>query len=134
MTPENFEELKKKLQNEGRLTIKLVSNSMSPVLPTGAVASIEPVSYNQIQNLDFIVFHSNEILVCHAVWRLGYFKDANGERTIITRGIATPHFDLPVSESRILGRVTSHRISRKKFYWLALKSVLYSRLGFVIGN
>lgn len=121
MTSEEFEALKSKIQTEGQLTIQLVSNSMAPVMPTGTLAHIEPVVYDQVQPLDFIVFYANGILVCHAMWKRGYLKSANGERTLITRGIAAPFFDLPVRESLILGRVTSHRISCQKFYYLAFK-------------
>lgn len=129
MTPENFDKLKDKLRHDRSLSIKIASNSMAPIMPTGTVALIEPVSYDDIQPLDFIVFHSDGILICHATWDKGFFKAANGDRTIITRGLESPFFDLPMRESNILGRVTSHRISRRKFYWLALKSVLLGRLG-----
>ena len=122
--------MKAKLAEASRLSIILVSNSMAPVLPSGATAEIQPVTYEKIQPLDFVVFFDAGQLICHAVWDKGVFKSANGERTIITRGLSNPAFDHPVRESMILGRVESHRISKPRFLYLSLKAKFISKFKF----
>lgn len=96
--------------NKKRIKVKLISNSMSPVLPTGAVAEIESCTLNDLKFLDFIVFWDGKQPVCHCFFSEGEFKTPSGERTINTRGLANKNFDAIVSESNLLGRIVSHKI------------------------
>lgn len=129
ISPSDFERLKNHLVAQRSVNIELVSNSMSPVMPTGTRAVVEPATFDQIRPMDFVVFFSEGILICHAAWEEGFFKAADGQRTLITRGLANPFFDEPVKESQILGRVTSHSITRTRFYWLAIRSRLLLKVG-----
>lgn len=129
VTPKSFETLKSALAQAKSLEIVLISASMWPVLKTGTKATIEPVTYDDLQPLDFVVFESDQILVCHCVRDRGVFRSATGERTLITRGLANPFFDLPVKESAILGRVNSHRISPLRFALLSMGLWFLNRLG-----
>ena len=120
ISEDDFIVLKKNLPLARSMKITLVSNSMAPILPVGTLAEIGPVAFDDIQPLDFVVFFENGKLICHTVWQRGFFKAPNGERTLITRGLSNPFFDHPVRESYLLGRVTSHRVSRLYLYWLTL--------------
>ncbi|HVK62331.1 MAG TPA: hypothetical protein VM432_12305 [Bdellovibrionales bacterium] len=90
---------------------------MSPVLKTGDTATIEPVAIDDLVMRDIIVFWSDDKLICHVVWAHSTMRSASGERMIVTRGLASLHFDYPVRESEIIGRVKSHRIGALAFLW-----------------
>ena len=129
VTRKSFSAMKNELTRAGALAIRLASNSMAPVLPTGTVAEIMPVTFEELKPLDCIVYDAGELLVCHVVWGFGLFLAANGERTVLTRGLSVPFFDEPVRESRILGRVTSHQISKRRFVFISLLVWAIAKLG-----
>lgn len=113
-----FENLRSELELHGQLQIVMMSDSMSPVLPTGANATIEPFRLKSLRPMDLLVFWipEEEIIVCHAFLAEGVFPGANGKKTITTQGIQNSHSDYPVRESNILGRVTSHQTTHFKFW------------------
>jgi signal peptidase I len=125
LTIVHLDNLKTALRKQGALEIELISGSMSPIMPTGTRAMIEPCQYEDLRRFDSIVFFSDGILICHSIWGLGEFRAPNGDRTIVTRGLANPLADDPVRESVVLGRVTSHRVSKGRFlftlFWASLK-------------
>ncbi|MES2855347.1 MAG: hypothetical protein V4692_05770, partial [Bdellovibrionota bacterium] len=98
--------MRDQLNSSGSLSIQLMSNSMAPILPTGAIAFIAPAKFDELSMRDIVVFWSDGILICHCFWELSKFPAANGERTIVTRGLSSVGFDYPVRESEFLGRVT----------------------------
>ena len=111
-----FDQLKTRLERVGQQKIVIVTGSMAPLLPVGADAMIEACDFEEIKRLDMIVFWSVDRLICHAVCDFGYLPAPNGERTVVTRGLANPGFDFPVSESDILGRVISHELSNWMYF------------------
>lgn len=125
---EDFERLKSVLQLKGGVEIRIVSESMVPLLPVGAIAELVPCGYDDLRRYDLVVFWYQGRLVCHCVWDHGHFKSANGERTLITRGLANAGSDDPVHESWILGRVVSHAVTPAQFNWNYLKAKLKSRM------
>lgn len=95
--------------------ITLVSGSMSPFLPTGAVARIQRCTYDELRFLDIVVYRAEERLICHCVFGKDEFRAANGERTLITRGLQNPMSDDPVRESDVVGKVVSHSLTKSHF-------------------
>ena len=121
---DQFELLKMALRKKGSVEIRLVSNSMAPLLPTGTTARLEPCDFERVSRYDMIVFWYHGKLMCHCVWDFGSFPAANGEKTLITRGLANGESDDPVHESWILGKVVSHKVGPFGFYWNYLKARL----------
>ncbi len=117
----DFEGLKTSLRKIGSIEIRLISNSMAPLLPTGSIARIEPCSFDDVAKYDMIVFWYHGELMCHCVWARGAFPAANGERTLITKGLNNASSDDPVRESWVLGRVVSHRTNAWQFNWNLVK-------------
>lgn len=118
---DDFRKLKNSLARAGSVEIRLVSNSMAPLLPTGATARIEPCSPEDLSKYDIIVFWYHGDLTCHCFWSPGLFPAANGERTLVTKGLNNSSVDDPVHESWLLGKVVSHRTSAWQFNALLLK-------------
>src|SRR4051812_29635213 len=88
--------------SEGRrLPIVLISDSMSPILPTGARAEIAACTLDDLKFLDLIVFNYNSVLTCHCYFGQNEFRSPSGERTFITRGLASRYFDHAVAESQL---------------------------------
>lgn len=123
-----FARLKNQLEKFGRRQVVLVSNSMSPILPTGSLAEIAPCRINELSRFEMIVFIDEKKLICHMVWNTNEFNSPGGERQIVTRGLLGGGFDLPVAESRILGKVISHRIAPWKLPFILFVNRIRWRL------
>ncbi len=130
ISSEEFEGLKSLVAKRGSLEIRLVSGSMAPLLPTGSLARIEPCRFEELEKYDLVVFWYHGIVMCHCVWDRGVFPAANGERTLVTKGLANPVSDDPVRESWILGRVTSHATTPWQFNWNLVKAKFRRRTSF----
>lgn len=116
----DFAALRAALRGGGLREIRLVSNSMAPLLPTGARAIVQGCSIGDLKPFEIVVFWQNEKLICHVVCGQGDLPAADGQMTLVTRGLGSGGFDLPVPESWILGRVISHRLTwwqKAKFIW-----------------
>ncbi len=127
MSNEDFETLKSALVLRGSCEIRLVSGSMSPLMPTGTIAKIEPCGFDELAKYDLVVFWYHGVLMCHCVWDRGQLPAANGERTLVTKGLANSVSDDPVRESWILGRVVSHSTTPWQFHWNLIKSKAVGR-------
>jgi signal peptidase I len=112
-----FEQLKLRMAARGSIEIVLVSGSMAPLIKTGDRAVIAPAKLDELVERDMIVFAAKDILICHCVWGHSVFPSADGERMVITRGLAGQTFDYPVRESEILGKVISHTLGPMRFIW-----------------
>jgi len=108
-----FAVLKKKLQ-EGPLTMRLVSDSMAPLLKVGDLVEVQKCS-QPIQLFDLVVFWTNEKLMCHFLWRDQLAYDG----TFVTRSLKDPwHDDLPQPHENLLGVVSDRRISDWRKLWI----------------
>jgi hypothetical protein len=119
---DDFERLKERVRSAGFAEIRIVSDSMAPLLPVGALARIEACDFDRVARYDLVVFWYDGKLMCHCVWDRGVLPAANGERTLVTKGLANSSADDPVRESWILGRVVSHRATPLGFFWNHLKA------------
>lgn len=117
----DLEEIRKYLASKDengnlrRIKVRLISESMSPLLPTGAFAEVEACALDDLQFLDLVVFNYRSMLTCHCFFGHNEFKTPSGERTFITRGLASKYFDNAVAESQFVGRVATHRLSSSKY-------------------
>lgn len=103
-----------------RLTIQLASGSMSPVLPTGSQAEIQACRLEDLKFLDMVVFWDEEKIVCHCFFGLGDMRSATGERTFISRGLASKQFDVLTSESNLIGKVVNRKIGSWEYIFYRL--------------
>lgn len=117
---ESFAVIKRTVEKRGIFRGKIVSDSMSPLIRTGDLITIEPVKDpSKLERFEIVVFHQMGKLTGHFVWnhnRLG------SEPTLTTKPLKSPQAeDLPVDYPSILGRITSHRLSplqRLKVLWM----------------
>lgn len=101
-----FELLKNKLE-DGPIEIRIVSDSMLPLIKVGDTISMfkKPT---KLKAFDIIVFFDVDKLVCHFIWKDQ--KDFNG--SIITRSLKEPYKnEVPRNYKDIIGIVSSKKIS-----------------------
>jgi signal peptidase I len=107
---EDFEFLKKLVVLKGSISATIESGSMEPLIMTGDKITISRIdNLAALKRFDIIVLWSGKILICHYVLHRNQVFKQNGENVIVTRGLRSRGEDLPVDESRILGRV-GHQI------------------------
>ncbi len=103
----DFEVFKNSLQQKGELPIKIVSDSMTPLLQVSETLSVLPIP-SKLETFDLVVFYQQERLNCHFLWRDQ--KDFNN--SIVTRSLKNPTSeDAPVTYDCILGIVPGKKIS-----------------------
>ena len=105
------------LTKVGKLTCKIVSPSMDPLIRVNDTVTIEPVAdVTSLRRFDLLVFELQGRLTCHFLWH------RTGSQ-FLTRNLRDVYNnDLPISTRAILGRVVDRRIPVAK------------RLAIVIGN
>lgn len=114
-----FLELKSYLSHSQKLNAKVISGSMEPVIMTGDFVEVEAVRVETLKRFDIILYWDGEKLICHYVWHLNRIPGAAGERVILTKKMGKGNPDFPVSEYKILGRITNFSISWAR-KWLEL--------------
>ena len=115
------------LQAKGRMPMRVASGSMLPVIQVGEVIDVEPLGPDEVPaRFDILVFWNERLLICHYLWHVNQLRNPGEARTFITRSLGG-HEDLPFSESQVLGRVVSHRLSRFWRFRLALTRVLRNK-------
>ncbi len=117
-----FFALKEFLGRKGKMRFPVVSGSMEPVIMTGEVIEVVPIA-SRLNAFDIIVFHQEGQLVCHMVVKS---QSSLSDQQVLTSGYRYQYFDLPVKKDKVLGYVTSHRISfwrRVKFTWRFLRKI-----------
>ena len=103
----------------------VLSGSMDPDLPVGAVAVIKPVEATDITVGDIIAYHSGESLITHRVIEM---INERNEPSFVTKGDANEDPDItPVSASSVVGKVVFDVP-----YFGYLSSFVQSRLGFIL--
>lgn len=123
---DSFQILKATLLKLGKLRVRIVSDSMMPVIQVGQEVDIKPVAYKDLKRFMPVVFHYEEkYLYCHFVWHLNHVEDPNGKRVILTRGIpkkkTKDNIDLPINEDQILGQTCNISIP----WWIRLWIILF---------
>jgi hypothetical protein len=133
-SPEDLEDLRRILARREngqpkRIKVRIISSSMSPLLPVGTFAEMEGCTLDDLKFLDPVVFNYNSLLTCHFFVSHGDFRTPQGERTFVTKGLANKVFDFPIAESQLVGRIVTHKIAPWKF---ALYSFLNRWLGIAL--
>ena len=117
MEKAEFIELKAKLKDEGMIPLKIVSDSMEPLLMVDMnykVANLE----EQPQRFDIVVFYRDEKLVAHYIWKTNQLRGIS----YTTRSLKDPGSDeIPVAEQDILGILVGKRLNFFKKLYLSFK-------------
>ncbi len=102
-----IEIIKAQLKKDLPVKIKIISDSMSPLIKTNEEVSL--ISYpdgTQLTRFDIIVFRYYEKIYCHFFWG----KDTFGN--IFTKSLKNPKdFDIPIAELDIIGVVARKKLS-----------------------
>lgn len=115
-----LEVLKKRLAEERKIEIKIISNSMEPLLKIEEKISAVPVT-KKIEVFDLIVFWRDGRLFCHYVWR----NQISFNKTVITRSFKNLYSDEKPVESRyILAIISGKKINFCKKSSILLKNIL----------
>jgi hypothetical protein len=117
---EEFEILREYLSHKKIIISTIISGSMEPLIKIGGKISIAPIT-ESFKKFDIIVFWNGRFLICHYIWHLNELMvpGSNG-RNYITRGLRHRREDLPCASENILGKVTSHKLSK----WARAKILL----------
>ena len=88
---------------------KVVSDSMTPLIPVGAELELEKLDDNaSLKRFDIVVFANNNQLMCHYIWHVNSHFDAG---LITTRSLKTNEEDQPFERKMLHGRVLNFKIS-----------------------
>ena len=99
--------IKSRLQKEGRIPIRIVSGSMKPLIEVGETLEMQPHE-NEFHTFDLIVFQQFDRLVCHYVWR----NQVDFNNTLVTRSLQDIFTDeVPIPLNQVLGIVKAKKIS-----------------------
>lgn len=103
----DIEIIKAQLNKNLTVKIKIISDSMSPLIKTNE--EIMLIAYpkgTRLKRFDIIVFRYYEKIYCHFFWG----KDISGN--IFTKSLKNPKdFDVPIIENNIIGIVTHKKLS-----------------------
>lgn len=115
------------LELKGSLKLKVISDSMSPVIKVDDLIVVEPLkNLNELKRFDIIVYAKDQALTCHYFWVMNSLAK---EATICTRSLKEPYQnELPVSAENILGVVKSHHIGAFRKSSLILMNLLKASL------
>lgn len=95
---EVFKNLLENIQNRGAIDIKIVSDSMNPILSVGEIYTCERKL--EIKKFDIIVFYRNNIMVAHFISNINTIN----EISYTTRSLRNWKVDeLPVPQTQVLG-------------------------------
>lgn len=101
-----IEDFKKNLQLKKCTEIRIVSDSMSPLLVPGEKVKVVPIS-GELKRFDIVVFDYYGKPFCHFYWG----RIAN-EDSLCTRSLKFPHrLDLPIHEHAIIGKIVCKKIT-----------------------
>jgi signal peptidase I len=114
----NLDYFKKKLQINQYAEIRIISDSMYPLILNGEILKVIQLP-KKLKRFDIIVFDYHGEPYCHFFWS----KIANND-SLCTRSLKTPQkIDLPIKNLNLVGIVTNKKItSWQKFrvYFLIL--------------
>jgi hypothetical protein len=103
-----LEALKRKLELSGSAEIRIVSDSMFPLLSVGEILEIKPLPA-KLNPYDLLVFYDQNRLTCHFLW----LDQRALNDSVVTRSLRAPQEDdIPVPSNHLLGWVPQKKISR----------------------
>lgn len=105
------------------LKYKVVSDSMTPLIPVGAELDLEKIDESvPLKKFDIVVFVQNNQLMCHYVWHVNETFDKG---IIRTRGLKHNEEDEPFHRKLIVGKVKNYRIGTLQKLWILFKNRNY---------
>lgn len=111
LSRDDFDRLRQRLAQDGRLGFKIATDSMVPLIPVRDLIIVAPLTAEP-SRFDLLVFWGGDRLICHYLWHVNWLAPKGEARTYITRNLKYGGEDLPFDSSRILGRVISHQLGR----------------------
>jgi hypothetical protein len=101
-----FEKLRTILELKKSVEAVIVSGSMEPLIKTGAKIKIQWIDdFSNLHRFDVLVFWDGNKLVCHYLLHRNRVMTENNEDVFTMRGLRSKGDDLPVAQSKILGKV-----------------------------
>lgn len=101
----DIEYFKKKLEINQSAEVRVISDSMRPLIHTGEVLQVKPIS-TKIRRFDIIIFDYHGAPMCHFFWA------RTPRNKICTKSLKNPsHNDLPIEENKVLGIVQNKKIN-----------------------
>ena len=109
--------LRKKLGENGQLSLNVISQSMEPFIKKGDVVIVKEGS--NFKPFDVIVYKQGQQLFCH------FYLDQqiiNGETFVSARGLNDlKQIEHPISPNHILGQVVNYELGLLKKIYYAIK-------------
>jgi hypothetical protein len=117
-----FRSLKEVLGRIEKITVRVVSGSMEPCIRTGEQIEVSRLRARP-RRFDILTFWNGQVIMCHYLWHTNeYLTNPDGQQVYVTRALRRGSYDAPITESQILGRVVSHRLSA----WARFRIVLFT--------
>lgn len=115
----HFELLKEGLRAKSTWPVKIISDSMEPLIKTGEEVEVIPAPEN-LQRFDILVFWSESKLICHYLWSRNQLKFNHADQLLVTRPLKYRGEDFPISPHHVLGVVKHRRLN----LWQKIKAYL----------
>jgi signal peptidase I len=109
--------LQKLLHKHRKINVKIITDSMSPLICPGDIITIYPINRSKLKRYDIIVFSEQTHYTCHFIWS----KSQLIPNAYITKSLKHPeNIDFTVKAEDIIG-ITHYKIS----YWQKIKIILF---------
>ena len=100
-----FFALKRSLHKQKEIKLRVVSDSMAPLLKVDEIIRVHEFHPTELVKYDIVVFWQNNKIISHFLWSK-QTDPHTGENIYITKSLKDPRgFDIPVKERLLLGRV-----------------------------
>lgn len=107
----NLEYFKKKLNINQHGEIRIVSDSMSPLIKSGEILKIIPLP-SKLDRFDIVLFNYQGEPYCHFFWGI------NSNDQICTKSLKSPQKnDFPISKNNLIGVIANKKIT----FWQKVK-------------
>jgi hypothetical protein len=117
----NTEYFKKKLQIQSSVEIRVISDSMTPLISPGEILHISSAPQT-LRRFDIIVFDHYNIPTCHFYWG----ETASGKLSAKSLKFLFPS-DIPFEKEKLIGIVLNKKISFWRQILITLVSILSNR-------
>jgi hypothetical protein len=121
---EEFEKLRLKIGPIFKL--RIVTGSMSPLIPVGASVVVDGKA--EIRPHDIIVFWHDQKLICHVLWHENKIIQKNGQKIYVTRPLHGAHRDFSILESHVLGKVLNYRLPGWRLWLMRWSDLRFFRM------
>jgi len=116
----SLEYFKKKLQLNQHASIRIISDSMSPLITPGEIIEISPIT-SELNRFEIVLFDYYGTPFCHFYW-----EDVANSDFICTKSLKTPHLsDIPIHKNKLIGKITSKKLTPYQKFTVYLKIAWY---------